>query len=82
MAMSLAEGLRCVKWPARLEILGRNPLFLLDGGHNPQCAEALTGSLEKLLPGRKVVFLLGVLADKDHSQIMDMCQISIHQRNI
>lgn len=69
---AVAEGLRCVKWPARLEILGRNPLFLLDGGHNPQCAEALTGSLEKLLPGRKVVFLLGVLADKDHSQIMDM----------
>ena len=71
-ASAVAEGLEYVKWPARLEILGRNPLFLLDGGHNPQCAEALTGSLEKLLPGRKVVFLLGVLADKDHSQIMDM----------
>lgn len=69
---AVSEGLRTVKWPARLEILGRSPLFLLDGGHNPQCAEALAGSLRKLLPGKKVVFLLGVLADKDYAQIMDI----------
>ncbi len=69
---AVADGLNTVKWPARLEILGRSPLFLLDGGHNPQCAEALAGSLHKLLPGKKAVFLLGVLADKDYPQIMDI----------
>ena len=65
-------GLASVKWPARLEVLSRSPLFLLDGGHNPQCAEALAAAIAKLLPGKKVVFLLGVLADKDYPQIMDI----------
>ena len=66
------EGLASVKWPARLEVLSRDPVFLLDGGHNPQCAEALAAAIEKLFPGQKVVFLLGVLADKDYPQIMDI----------
>jgi galactitol-specific phosphotransferase system IIB component len=56
------SGLASVKWPARMEVLGRSPLFLLDGGHNPQCAQALAEAIDKLLPGKKVVFLLGVLA--------------------
>ena len=65
-------GLANVKWPARLEVLGCDPVFLLDGGHNPQCAEALAAAIDKLFPGKKVVFLLGVLADKDYPQIMDI----------
>ena len=71
-AATVCEGLNKVSWPARLEILGREPLFLLDGGHNPQCAEALTAAMKKLLPEQKVVFLLGVLEDKDYPTIMEM----------
>jgi len=71
---AVATGLETVKWPARLEVMGLSPLFLLDGGHNPQCAEALCASLDRLLPGQKVVFLLGVLADKDYPQIMGLVQ--------
>ena len=66
------EGLANVKWPARLEVLSRDPVFLLDGGHNPQCAEALAAAIDKLFPDKKVIFLLGVLADKDYPQIMDI----------
>ena len=69
---AVREGLATVKWPARLEVLSRDPIFLLDGGHNPQCADALAAAIDKLLPGKKVVFLLGVLADKDYPQIMDI----------
>ncbi len=64
-------GLDKVRWPARMEKLAAEPLCLLDGGHNPQCAQALTDSLKTLLPGRKAVFLTGVLADKDYKTIMD-----------
>lgn len=71
-ADAVRVGLATVKWPARLEVLSRDPIFLLDGGHNPQCAEALAAAIDKLLPGKKVVFLLGVLADKDYPQIMDI----------
>lgn len=66
------KGLANTRWPARFEVLGKEPLFILDGGHNPQCAEALAESIKKTLGGRKVVFLMGVLADKDYKQIVDI----------
>lgn len=69
---AVRSGLRGVKWPARFEILNKRPLFILDGGHNPQCAEALISSAKELLPGKKIVFLTGVLADKDYPQIMEL----------
>lgn len=69
---AVREGLRSVRWPARLEVMRREPLFLIDGGHNPQCAEALSESLRELLPGEKAVFLLGVLADKDYPRMLEL----------
>ena len=66
------SGLRDVRWPARFEILWRDPLFILDGGHNPQCAEALNANLQDYLPGRKLCLLLGVLRDKDYRQMLDL----------
>ena len=71
---AVRTGLNTVKWPARMEVLDRDPLFFLDGGHNPQCAEALAAAVEKLMQGKKAVFLLGVLADKDYPTIMDLVQ--------
>ncbi len=67
---AVAWGLKTVQWPARLEVLSRSPLFILDGGHNPQCAQALVRSLDLILPGEKLLFLTGVLADKDYESIM------------
>lgn len=67
---AVSRGLETVVWPARLEVLERAPLFLLDGGHNPQCAEALANALDALIPGEKFVFLTGVLSDKDYPAIL------------
>lgn len=69
---AVKEGLAKVSWPARFEIMAREPLFILDGGHNPQCAEALTECLQDLLPGQKMEFVLGILADKDYSRMIDI----------
>jgi 5,10-methenyltetrahydrofolate synthetase len=69
---AVRRGLREVRWPARFEILWREPLFILDGGHNPQCAEALARNLTEYLPGGKLRFLLGVLADKDYRQMLEL----------
>ena len=32
------HGLYAVSWPGRFELLSDEPLFVVDGGHNPQCA--------------------------------------------
>ena len=63
---AVREGIRDVVWPARLEILARHPLTLLDGAHNPQAMGMLAGTLQALEPGRKFHVVLGMLADKDY----------------
>ncbi len=69
---AVVQGLAKVQWPARFEVLCTEPLFILDGGHNPQCAEALAESLGEYLPAEsKVVFLTGILGDKDYMTIID-----------
>ena len=47
----------------------RDPLFIIDGGHNPQCIDALVKNIADYLAGRKVVALVGVLADKDYADM-------------
>lgn len=68
---AVENGLLNARWPARMEVLGRSPLFILDGGHNAQCASALADSLRRIQPGDKFVFLMGVLADKDYRSMID-----------
>ncbi len=67
---AVRTGLAETRWPARLEVLRREPPVLLDGGHNPQCAEALACSLKSLLGEERAVFLTGVLRDKDYPRMM------------
>lgn len=67
---AIRTGLSQVVWPARLEVLNAKPLFLLDGAHNPQCVEMLSAYLAGAFPEEKIVFLTGVLADKDYEQMM------------
>ncbi len=68
---SIRRGMASVKWPARFEVLGTDPVFILDGGHNLQCAEAVASSVGKYLPGSKVTLLIGMLADKDYEAVLD-----------
>ncbi len=62
---AVKTGFANARIPARMEILGRRPLALLDGGHNPGCAQALAAVLRRFLPGKKLVAVMGMLADKD-----------------
>lgn len=65
----IRAGLESVTWPGRFDIAGRDPLFVIDGGHNPQCIEALVKNVEDYLAGRQVIALTGVLADKDYGDM-------------
>lgn len=64
---NIRDGLKTVRWPGRFEVLGHKPLFLVDGGHNPQCIEALTANIRDYLAGRPLTVLTGVMADKDYN---------------
>ena len=64
-AEAVERGLAAARWPGRLELVRRRPDLIIDGGHNPQCAQALAASLRRLYGEKKLIFLIGVLADKD-----------------
>lgn len=64
-------GLAQVRWPARFELLRRAPWFVLDGGHNPQCAQTVAENLRSYFPDSHRVLLVGVLKDKDYAGIFD-----------
>ncbi|MEL4106004.1 folylpolyglutamate synthase/dihydrofolate synthase family protein [Oscillospiraceae bacterium WX1] len=61
----IKTGLAAVSWPGRFEVLLKAPVFVLDGAHNPHGLTATAESLARHFGGRKIVFLMGVMADKD-----------------
>lgn len=67
---AIRTGIETVSWPGRFELLRAAPPFLLDGSHNPQGIRATAESLALRYPGEKWVFLIGVMADKDVSAML------------
>lgn len=62
---AVAAGVAAARMPARFEVLYRRPLVIADGAHNPDGARALSMCLHQYLPGRPLVALTGMCADKD-----------------
>ncbi|MDO4460377.1 MAG: folylpolyglutamate synthase/dihydrofolate synthase family protein [Clostridia bacterium] len=50
---------------ARMEILSNDPIILMDGGHNQDCAIALRKVIEDNLAGKNIACIIGMMADKD-----------------
>jgi dihydrofolate synthase / folylpolyglutamate synthase len=51
--------------PGRCEVIGHDPLTILDGAHNPAGARALADALPEVVQGRSVVGVMSILDDKD-----------------
>ena len=63
---AVEKGMAAAVWAARFELLQKEPPVLLDGAHNPDAVDQLARCLERYLPGQKVGFVMGVMADKDY----------------
>lgn len=66
---NIYDGMACVTWPGRFDIMHKDPLFIIDGGHNPQCIDAMVKNIRDYLLGRRLIVLTGVLADKDYGEM-------------
>ena len=74
---AIREGLRNAKWPARFEIIGREPLIIFDGAHNGEGISAAVGSAKEYFGDESVIVISGVLRDKDYHKIAsDIAEIS------
>ena len=66
---ALREGILAARWPARFEIISRDPLIIFDGAHNPEGIEKAVESIKRYFGDKKVSVLTGVMKDKDYNYI-------------
>lgn len=69
---AIRTGLANVAWAGRFELLRTTPPFVLDGSHNVHGLAATAHSLRALFPAQKYTFVLGVMADKDVAEMLDI----------
>lgn len=65
---TVKKALATTFFPARAEIISREPLTVLDGAHNPDGAEALCKIMKKY--GGRITVVIGMMRDKDYETVL------------
>jgi dihydrofolate synthase/folylpolyglutamate synthase len=68
---SIRAGLRTVRWPGRLELISKQPDFILDGAHNPAGAAALASYIREFHSNRPVWLVYGAMRDKAVEEVAE-----------
>jgi len=61
----MRAGLEKVKWPARIEVIKRRPLVVVDSAHTADSALRLRDTLAEYLRVERATVVVGVMGDKD-----------------
>ena len=64
-AEAIQRGFAQVKWPARFEVVRREPPVIFDSAHNDDSFARLRETLETYFPGRMVYLIFGASEDKN-----------------
>ncbi|MGQ9596653.1 MAG: bifunctional folylpolyglutamate synthase/dihydrofolate synthase [Thermoproteota archaeon] len=67
---ALRRGLANIIWPGRLELISKRPIVILDCAKDPAAAEALSSSIEEMLPGVKFKTVISISSDKNYGEIL------------
>ncbi|PWR12420.1 dihydrofolate synthase [Micromonospora acroterricola] len=71
---AVREGFAEASSPGRLERVRNAPTILLDGAHNPHGMAATVTALQEEFAFSKLVAVVGVLADKDASSLLELLE--------
>lgn len=66
------DGMRKTIWRGRIEILEREPMVICDGAHNPDGAKSLLSFLQNNFTKQRLIYIMGVLSDKDYEQMVQI----------
>lgn len=69
---AIKSGLEKSQWEGRFSIICREPLFIIDGAHNEDAAKKLRKTLEMGFTNYKIIYIIGVLADKEHQKMLEI----------
>ena len=64
------EGLAKTIWRGRFTVLHKEPLIIEDGAHNPGAAEMLEASVQRYFADKRLIFIMGMFADKDYRTVI------------
>lgn len=69
---ALRRGLRETVWPGRFCVVATKPLFVVDGAHNEDAAGKLAQSVEFYFTNRRIIYIIGVLRDKEYQKVVGL----------
>lgn len=67
---AIRKGLRETVWQGRFSVIARKPLFVVDGAHNEDAAGKLAQSVEFYFTNRRIIYIMGVLRDKEYEKVI------------
>src|SRR5258708_1876304 len=62
---ALREGLRKIRWPARIDVVEHKPTIVVDGAHNADSMEKLMQALRDSFVFQRLIVVLSLFRDKD-----------------
>lgn len=69
---AIHAGLKSAQWAGRFEVVHTKPDIVIDGAHNIHAARQLVKELDNRYPLRRILFCMGVMADKDHKAMLEL----------
>lgn len=66
----IKKGLLKARWIGRMEVMGKEPLVVIDGAHNIDGIINLKNSVDKYFNYNKVILILGILGDKQVEEMI------------
>ncbi|MEE1012170.1 MAG: folylpolyglutamate synthase/dihydrofolate synthase family protein [Acutalibacteraceae bacterium] len=67
---AIKNGIEKTIMPARMELIKKKPVVILDGGHNEGCAAALSDFIKKHLSDKRIIMVSSLMADKDYTSYL------------
>ncbi len=67
---AVLQGMKNATWPGRFQIVAKKPVFIADGAHNRDGAARLAESLRYYFPQKRMIFIMGILRDKEQEEIV------------
>jgi dihydrofolate synthase/folylpolyglutamate synthase len=69
-AAAVPTGLAQLRWPGRIEVLGRAPTVVVDAAHNWEAIAALLRTLDESFASRRRILIFAATRDKDVSGML------------
>ena len=69
---AIHEGVAQTAWPGRMTKVAEHPYIYVDGAHNVAAWEYLRTSVEKYFTNRRLIYIIGVLKDKEYEKMVEI----------